>query len=544
MHNVDSNIRPLSPNSDPIELAKTDAAKPSFKSELTALVIAALSGGILGLSSPGFDQWYLAWCTVAVLFVCIFSSSLKRQAFFRAFMFGASYTFVYGLFLLTLNPAFAWSGPQYTTVTAYFWWLVCGIHQGTVFGVFALLARQIPITCNLIPEQVAIGENGKTRWHLPAMFVLPLLWVVIFNKLGNLPYFLAFPWTMLEYSQYKNVEFLQIASIIGGIGLGALIVMANSALFTVVVTFSKRFKTTVVPYKNKVSAIASLSFVAILVAAVFAYGNSALKQASKPPSRGIVASMIQGNMCGKADGSSNIQIVAKYLDMSSKAPRGLCLWTEWVFPMQLRRGDRTVEGLLTLAKLQGQSWLIGALETDGEGKTYNTVCALSDEGQLMEPTYKKRFLVPFHERLPDWVTKTELRRVINTIAPGNVDLSPGDKPNVIKLRDASVGSLICLEVVSPELVCDTVRDGAEILADLSNTSWYQSTVAGQQMVAFSVIRAVETSRTVLFSTTRGPSAIIDPNGRIIKNSEPGTATTLSAIVPVRKDITPFVRWFR
>jgi apolipoprotein N-acyltransferase len=520
-----------------------------------AICVCAVAGSILGLSAPGFDQSMIAWFGLTPLLVATFSAQSQRQAFVRAFVFGACYNLVYLQFLLTLNSAWAWLSPANTGLTAAFWWLVCAIHQGVVFGIFAVIVRKIPLTCCWIPELVAkktfaedvhpVSNSLRSTnvLHWPIMFVVPLLWVVMLNKIGNSPLVLGIPWTMLEYSQYKNLELIQIAKFTGGIGIGALLVMVNTALFAIGISQSKSFSCTVKPFRSSFSAISSGLWIAIIVAGVIAYGSQTLHKSERTPSRSIPVSMIQGNISGKADGSKAVQIVERYLTMSAQAPRGLCVWTEWVFPMHLACGDQAVIGLSTLAKMQGQTWLVGALEKDSAGHNYNMVCALTEEGKLVEPRYRKRMLVPFLEHMPELISKTPLQNLVSTISPGEVDLQPGKHANVMKLKQASVGSLICLEVVSPELVNDSIRDGAELLADLSNTSWYHSPQVGRQMIAFSVMRAVETSRTVLFSTTIGPSAIVDPQGRLLAASNPRNATILKTNVPLNTEITPFVRWF-
>lgn len=510
----------------------------SAQTKLLAFSACAVSGAVLALSSPGLDQSYIAWFGLVPLLFATFTSRTILQSFNRAFVFGASYTLAYGHWLLTLHPAWAWVSPEYIGITAAFWWIICAIHQGIVFGAIAAIIRKLPLSCGWFPE----FNNGV---KLPILVIFPILWVLMLNKVANCPATLGFPWTMLEYSQYRNLELLQVAKFIGGIGIGALIVLANTAIFTTAVNLFPKLSCSLPPMKSRFSAIMSSLWVVLLIVGFLNFGQATLNRDAKSPPKTIPVSLLQGNLSGKADGSRPVEIISRYLELSAQAPHGLCIWTEWVLPINLAKtNDKTIEGLITLAKLQGQSWLLGALEKDQNGNTYNAVCALTSDGKMVETVYRKRFLVPFLEHLPDWVSKTPLKNVVSTLAPGEVDLQPGISANVMKLPDAKVGSLICLEVVQPELVNESVRDGAEILADLSNTSWYSSPLPGRQMIAFSVLRAVETSRAVLFSTTIGPSAIIAPNGRIIAETQPRTTAVLKKEVPVSSEITPFVRWFR
>jgi len=514
--------------------------KSSWRTQTPALAMCAIAGAFLGLSAPGLDQGFIAWFGVAPLFAFIFSARSTKTACLRAFVFGACYNMVYLHWFLTLDPAWAWFSPKFTALTATFWWLFASFHQGTIFGVFAIIARKIPLKINSIRSDA-----------LPTLFALPLLWVLLFNKLGNHPIFVGIPWSMLEYSQYQNIELLQIAKYIGGIGIGATIVMCNTALFLVFVTLMRRTTTVVdgngilkmAPYPSNRECIASVAVVTMLLAVIFTYGHNAVLNPAEAEEKPVVISILQGNLAGTIHGASSADVVTRYVKMSERAPLGICLWTEWVLPISLNENKAILDLLLTLSKSQNQDWLIGALEREGK-KTYNVVCGLTSAGRAVEPTYRKRYLVPFGEFIPQWLADYGVQGLIATSSPNRCNLQPGTAANVIKLNRGSAGVAICLEVVSPELVNDSVRDGADIITDLSNTTWFHSPNVGQQLIAFSVMRAAETSRSVSFSTTTGPSAIIAPSGRILGRTKPHQEEVLSRSTSRRTDITPFVRWFR
>lgn len=503
-----------------------------------ALCLSAVFGAVLALSAPGFEQSYIAWVGLIPFLFATFTSRTVLQAFNRAFAFGAAYTLTYGHWLLSLNPAWSWISPDYIGLTAAFWWIVCALHQGTVFGVIAVILRKLPMSSGWFPE----FEKGI---KIPIIVAFPLLWVLMLNKVANCPATLGFPWTMLEYSQYRNLELIQAAKFVGGIGIGALIVLVNTVLFSTIINLFPRTSHGITSMRSPFAAIMSLSWVVLIVLGLLRYGQTSLHETALHSPRTLPVTLLQGNLSGKADGARPVDIMSRYLSLASQAPPGLCVWTEWVLPINLARpSDDTIKGLLTLAQMQKQSWLLGALEKDKLGNTYNAVCGMTDGCEMAKPVYRKRFLVPFLEHLPEWVSKSPLRSLVSTLAPGEVDLQPGTSPNVMNIAEANIGSLICLEVVQPELVNDSVRDGAEVLVDLSNTSWYDSPLPGRQMIAFSVLRAVETSRAVLFSTTVGPSSIIHPNGKIIAETKPRTTAIVNKRVPLNSEITPFVRWFR
>jgi apolipoprotein N-acyltransferase len=66
---------------------------------------------------------------------------------------------------------------------------------------------------------------------------------------------------------------------------------------------------------------------------------------------------------------------------------------------------------------------------------------------------------------------------------------------------------------------------------------------GQQMIAFSVFRAVENGRYFVFAANTGPSAIIDSAGRIKELSGQEKDLVLVGKVSLSSELTPFTHWF-
>ncbi|MCD7739694.1 MAG: hypothetical protein LUH58_11775, partial [Lachnospiraceae bacterium] len=71
-----------------------------------------------------------------------------------------------------------------------------------------------------------------------------------------------------------------------------------------------------------------------------------------------------------------------------------------------------------------------------------------------------------------------------------------------------------------EPALSSVRDGAELLALLSNDTWFDNSYGVYKLLAHSVLRAVENGRCIVRGANTGISAIIDANGRITAESQP------------------------
>lgn len=505
-----------------------------------SLVLAALGGAALGLSAPGIDQWYMAWFGLVPLLLLTAASSGMKEACLRGLVFGTVYHMVYANWYLQLHPltwmGFAWWQSMLVAAAA---WIIVSLQQGVITSLIAVLIRVIPFTGGVMPRTV------EEKWKAPALLLIPLLWVLMQNKIGNAPDFLGVPWTMVEYSQYKQLGIIQCASLIGGIGISYLIVMSNVALATVIATFSQRLSLKSLASASNNAALTQALGVALCITGAVAWGYAHLGTNSKSSSEAI--SVVQGNvnieMQKTTKPMSLSELVSHYERLVAKTPPGICIWTESALPTYLKEEKETLSELAQLSKDGKRDMIIGSLDKDFDGKPYNSAFGLASNGKLAEGIYHKRYLVPFGEYmpafvhyLPDWIQKL-------TSTPAGVGFNAGKVPVVLDLSGHKIAPLICFETLSPELAVSSVRNGGTLLVNLSDLAWFHDSICGDQMIAFSVLRAVETDRYFVFAANTGPSAVIDNHGRIVARSELGKETVLKSKVLFNSERTAFTDWF-
>lgn len=522
---------------------KVAAEKPSPQPKLSAPVsygAAAISGALLGLSAPGFDQWYLAWFGLVPLLLLSVSSPGLKEAFIRGLVFGLCYDLVYLNWYLQLHPL-DWLGfndIQSMAVSAAAWFVVSA-HQALLVGIISALIYWLPLCGGFIPREV----EGK--WKLPALLVIPPLWVLLQNKIYNAHDWLGVPWPMLEYSQYKVLPVIQCASWIGGIGIGAIIVLFNCTLAVLIASITHRLSFKTFSATTPTSAVTQFLTVSLMVAGMVAWGYSRL---TAPPSgTAEQISVIQGNinieMQKKKRNFSLPQLMDHYRTLLDRAPAGIVVWTESALPTYLKEEQSTLSVLSALSRDGKRDMIIGSLDKDFDGRPYNSAFGLASDGKLVEAVYHKRYLVPFGEYMPSWVKYMPdwMQRLTST--PAGVGFNSGKFPVILDLDGHRVAPLICFETLSPELCVSSVRNGGELLVNLSDLAWFHESTCGDQMIAFSVFRATETARYFTFAANTGPSTIIDPNGRIIARSRTGVEDVLKSRVRFNSELTPFTQWF-
>jgi len=94
----------------------------------------------------------------------------------------------------------------------------------------------------------------------------------------------------------------------------------------------------------------------------------------------------------------------------------------------------------------------------------------------------------------------------------------------------------------PHITNETVRNGAQVLVNITNDAWFGRSSAPYQHLAFYVFRAVETDRFVLRAANTGVSAVINPRGRITTRTLIFEEAILKGTFSMRDGQTFYVRY--
>ena len=105
--------------------------------------------------------------------------------------------------------------------------------------------------------------------------------------------------------------------------------------------------------------------------------------------------------------------------------------------------------------------------------------------------------------------------------------------------DISIGPVICIESIHPHFVRDLVNSGVNILAIITNDSWYDNTSGPYQHYMIAAARAIESRRFVVRCANSGISGFITPTGKTLSIAPQYSRAVLSANVPLldANDIT-------
>ncbi len=195
----------------------------------------------------------------------------------------------------------------------------------------------------------------------------------------------------------------------------------------------------------------------------------------------------------------------------------------------------------------GQAALLGIPLIDGKGGYVNAVVGLKPtmaarpNGEHAYYRYDKHHLVPFGEFIPPlfrWFTD------LMNIPLGDFSRGGVGQPS-FEWQGQRLAPHICYEDLFGEELAQRFADPARaptIFVNVSNIGWFGSTVAIDQHLNISRMRALEFERPFIRATNTGETAIIDHQGRVTHRLARLTRGVLQGEVQGRIGLTPFAWW--
>jgi apolipoprotein N-acyltransferase len=463
-------------------------ATPSFFS----LLAPALTGVLTALAFPNYHFDWLVWIAFVPLLLGI-RGRKPLQAFFMCWYCGV-------IFFLGITP---WWIKEFQSVSKFASGLGY-LYLGLYFALFGLFLSLI------------LGKN-----RLPSLIAAPI-WVTFEYLRSNLS-FLAFPWALFGHTQYLNLPLIQMASFTGVYGVSFVIVMANAAIAGVIVHFVSPSPPTLSPQgrgRFLSSPLYQGIFVLAVILAIWGGSWQALRQ--DHPGKAFSVAVVQGNIPQKVkwDREYREQIISHYENLTEEAAKSkpqLIVWPEASTPgfvlndQPLLRRMASMMGRLKTYLIVGSAEYPKFVKTPAKLSRGNTALFFSPEGRVLSQYLKIR-LVPFGEYIPyeniipwpDFIVQRGKR---------NFDIA-GNEATLFRVDGIQFGTLICWEVLFPDLTRNLVKNDADFVINLTNEAWFGRIAFPYQMLSSCVFRAVENRVNLVRCANTGISCFIDPYGRV------------------------------
>ncbi|MDO8441928.1 MAG: apolipoprotein N-acyltransferase [Polaromonas sp.] len=427
----------------------------------------------------------------------------------------------------------AWLGGLFATamLCATFWWLFISMH--TYGGLAAPLALLAIVALAAFLALYYAAACGLFVLLAPAniaqrALVFAAFWLLA--ELARVRFFTGFPWGVGGYAHVNGWA----RPLAGWVGVHGLTFLA--ALIAAALAMSLRApRTRWLPVLGLV----------VLSAALARLPSGAVSIGAPAPAPGTLSvTLLQGNIPQNEkfeSGTGVATALAWYGEQLRNAKTTLVVAPETALPLLPQQlPDGYWQALQSRFAGGEQAALIGVpLGSYDEGYT-NSVAGLKP-GQPEPYRYDKHHLVPFGEFIPTgfrWFTQL-MHIPLGDFNRGAVGQASFD------WQGQRLAPNICYEDLFGEELGARFADAAlapTIFVNVSNIGWFGNTIAIDQHLQISRMRAIEFGRPMIRATNTGPTVIIDHRGQVTQGVPRYTGGALVGEVQGRSGTTPYAWW--
>jgi apolipoprotein N-acyltransferase len=388
------------------------------------------------------------------------------------------------------------------------------------YGDLILLSVFIPTLSVILATKFTLAEYLARRYPDYRLFIFPVVLLAV-DFLQSWGY-LAFPWTYIGYSQFRNDSMLFLSSITGIFGVIFLLYMVNTIFADILYRFNRdttlelpgSFKTFRAHYA--VLAVAALIFTVpgFLLPAIPAKTDTGRLRAA------LVQTCISPWDNWELRRHDFLKTLTDETDRAlEEGGADLVIWSESAtletvsYSYRSGRVNRFVYDLLMYARERKVPIFTAeiGLYRGPDGFYYtNSACIVSAKGRV-DQVYDKIHLAPIGEWFPYHKLFPGLQRFLESM--GSSSFVPGTKPVLMEVDGFKFGPLICYEGMFHRLNRRYRKMGADFLVNITNDGWSDYYSGHMQHYAASPFRAAENGIWYLRVGNTGYTVIIDPYGR-------------------------------
>ena len=489
-----------------------------------------------GGTKPVFIHEFMGWLLilpVMPLFFYIMNlfSTLKRQILVLYMLVIPANAFVFYWIFYSLNIYGGLNLTESILVVLLMW-----VALSTFWLAFWLL-------CRFFAKKSSKTSDFTALIAAPAGSVLPLKpWFIAVLWLGIEFMRTFFPvdffWAALGHSQYSNKIVLQWASLGSVYIISFMIVWSSLYIYTLI---SKKH--------NKKEGFA----LAAVLVAMFSYSAwQLISFKSEIPAKEIKIGLMQPAI-NQYDINAKEENVFEMIDVfvnqinSFDRDTELVVWHEAAMPLRIPVGFDSFDYIMERYFPRAYNFpnqIVGMDMVDRSELSFFNAAGFVQNGKIRK-IYKKIKLAPFGEYLP----YSEFLRSIgfSILVPDNLgDFVRGTEYTVYDFGSFKASILICYDGTFSENVAGFVKNGAELLVNISNDAWFGNSSETFQHGMFYPFRAVETGRTIVRSANVGISEVVLPDGTIENATNFLERTTINRKIPLYDKKTLYLKfgnWF-
>lgn len=450
--------------------------------------LSILAGILIGTSYIPFPPWAIFFC-----FVPLWIHWLKAQNAREVFLAGWLTQFV--LTLIGFN------------------WVAHTVHEfGNLPWPAAIVA--LILFCGFANLHIPVAGLVWFRFFRRQPLALPFL-VAAAERL----YPMVFDWHLGYTWLWARFPALHLADIVGFAGLSTITIFINYAVLLAVMA-----------WRNQKSRAAVIRPVAVALGLFLILNIVGIWHSSRlpGPEKRLKVLIVQSNVGNDEKAQAKYQedirdvIARSFFDLTQKGlAQGLpdfAVWPETAFQEMVT--DPTMQSprlkpLHDFLRANRLPLITGAYSRlEGTGQITNSFFAFNADGVWASPPYHKTMLLAFGEYFPG----ANLFPKLKSWFPEVGDFGRGQGPTVLSLNDLKIGAQICYEGLFDRFSRSLARQGAQLLVNLTNDSWYDEWMEPRQHGWMTLARAIEVRRPLIRSTNTGISMVILADGTLLERS--------------------------
>ena len=290
----------------------------------------------------------------------------------------------------------------------------------------------------------------------------------------------------------------------------------------------------------------SASLVFVISIAAFNLFLIDLDQSDKKESGKIDLAIIQGSVprSGLLFNEQKMEVLKYHVKEtdnlleSNEKNYDAILWPENsidVDPFRNREAGILVEDLV---KKYEKPLISGAVVQKSNGLS-NSVLLWEPKDAKVIDTYEKNRLVPFGEYIP---FRNLISNYVNRFDLIPQDFIPGTRSNNLRVNNTLISPIICFEVAWNSSLIEQIKQGGQLISVHTNNATYAFSDQLEQQFMITRMRAMETGRDVVVTSTTGISAHINRNGEVLWASKEFVPQSKIVTASLYSDITPAVKY--
>ncbi|TKC12176.1 apolipoprotein N-acyltransferase [Pedobacter polaris] len=365
---------------------------------------------------------------------------------------------------------------------------------------------------------------------------------------------LAFPWMTLGNGFAGMHQLAQWYEYTGVYGGSVWILLSNILAFEVYKTWIKK--------ESKPIKSITYWLLAVSVPIVFSlYTYYSYEEKSVP----INVVTVQPNIdpyekYGNISSSEQLRILTHLSDSVAQVNTEYFIWPETAIPRYadentIRSNPDFLQAQQFLSKYKNGTLITGiesvrfyddkktiSAKVNSKGGFYdNYNSALQIENSAEVKFYHKSKLVPGAEKLPFPKVFSFIAPVFDKLGGSVSGWGWQENPDVFYSQSGvGVAPVICYESIWGSWVAESVKNGAQFIAIITNDGWWGNTSGKDQHLLYAKLRAIETRRWVVRSANTGISGFINQRGDITQKSTWWTRAALKQDINLNDTITTYV----